>query len=685
MQFFSSSSFYFSDRGEMEGKRYLNELRILGAEEIKTLANTLIENSRRVQDAIAAVRDGEHTFENTLKALADDQAIMATQGTNCSFPSYVSPNKEIRDASTDANVQLETFQIESEMREDVYHAILKFRDTKPTLDPQAQRLLDKTIEDFERNGLGLPADKREQLMKLKKRIAELCINFQKNINEDTTALEFTKEELEGLPEDFLENLKKSEDGQRLVVTLKYPELFPVMRQARRAQTRTRLEFAESTQCMDQNIPILEEVIRLRHEAAQLLGFETHADYILKIRMAKNSRNVVNFLSDLRQKLIPFGERELQTLLNLKRAEKAKQGDEASFDGRINAWDFRYYHRLLLETEYQVNDDLIKEYFPIDVVTKALLDIYQRVLGLRFEEVKDVVVWHEDVRMFGVYDLETDAFMGHFYLDLHPREGKYTHAAAFPLQPTYIKPDATRQYPSAAMVANFTKPGKDRPSLLKHNEVVTYFHEFGHIMHNICSTVNYSRFSGTSVERDFVEAPSQMLENWCWEKEILALLSGHFKDPSKHLPEDVVEKMVAAKNVDTGLLNLRQIFFGTFDNVVHSSASADTTTLWKTLKKEVSLVETTPGTNGAATFGHLVGGYDAQYYGYLYSEVFSADMFSVFKEQGILDGAVGRRYRDLILARGGSVDSFDSLVQFLGREPTQEAFLHHLGLLPPKDH
>lgn len=661
-------------------KKYLNELRFLTPEEIAALAEKIIADSTKVQDAVAALQDGEHTFANTVKALANDELISDTLAANCYFPSYVSTDKATRDASTEANKKIEAFGIESNMREDVYQSLLKYKAKGEQLGPVDQRLLDKQLETFERNGLGLPKEEREKLKALKKRMSELCIQFQQNINEDKTSREFTKEELAGMPDDFIESLGKSEDGQKYVVTLKYPEVFPLLQKAINEETRKTMEFADSTQCMKENAPILEEVIKLRHQAAQLLGFPTHADYILKIRMAKSVQNVLEFENGLKDKLIPFGLKEKEKLLKLKEEEKKELGH--SFDGEINAWDFRYYHRLLLEKEYEVNDDEIKEYFPIEVVTKALLEIYQEILGFRFEEVEKPYVWHEDVQLFSVCDKDSNDFIGHFYLDLYPRDGKYTHAAAFPLQPTGIKSDGSRQHPAAAMVANFSKPGKDRPSLLKHSEVVTYFHEFGHIMHNICSTVTYSRFAGTSVERDFVEAPSQMLENWCWEKDILYRLSGHYKDNSKHLPDNLLSKMVAAKNVNTGLLNLRQIFFGLYDQTIHSQPETDTAALWHKLKTEVSLVGSTPGTNPSASFGHLAGGYDAQYYGYLYSEVFSADMFSRFKKEGILSPKVGKEYREVILSRGGSVDSITSLVEFLGREPTQEAFLEHLGLTEP---
>jgi len=281
-----------------------------------------------------------------------------------------------------------------------------------------------------------------------------------------------------------------------------------------------------------------------------------------------------------------------------------------------------------------------------------------------------------VKQFEVYS--ENKFIGHFYLDLHPRDGKYGHAAEFDLLKGCISLEG-RQYPAAAMVANFTKPTDTKPSLLKFDEVVTFFHEFGHVMHELCTTAQYFRFSGTNVERDFVEAPSQMLENWCYEAEVLKRISGHYQDLSKPLPDDLRQKLIRAKNVNEALKNRRQLHFGTFDMLVHSTdQKVDTAALWSKCCDEIALTPSQPGSNGAASFGHIVGGYSAGYYGYLWSKVYSSDMFQRFKNEGVLNSKTGRAYRDLILAQGGTRDAMDYLIEFLGRPPTQDAFLVEIG-------
>jgi len=355
-----------------------------------------------------------------------------------------------------------------------------------------------------------------------------------------------------------------------------------------------------------------------------------------------------------------------------------------FDNKINAWDFQYYHRVLLEKQYNVNEEEIKEYFPTPRVISETLAIYQEILNLVFTQVIGAKVWHPDVTLYEVTDKITKEKLGEFYLDLHPRDGKYTHAAVFPLQPDCLLPNGKRQTSVNAMLCNFSKPSGtgDKPSLLRHGEFVTFFHEFGHVMHGICSQVNISRFAGTRVFRDFVEAPSQMLENWCWEKDILRRVSKHYKT-EQPLPDTLIDGMVAAKNANSGLLNLRQVFYGVFDQEIHTQPKINSAEIFGRLKKEITLTENTPGTNGAASFGHMVGGYDASYYGYLWSEVFSADMYSVFKKNGIMSLDIGKQYRNKILQPGGSIDADIILRDFLGREPNQDAFLEHIGLTATK--
>jgi len=662
-----------------EGINFSYDYRQVKPEELASDAKKLIEDCKAVYDAVAGVDPSKVTFENTILPLLEVDRDSYGRGIALQLPAMVALDKDLRDASSEAEKLLDEFSVEMAMRKDVFDSILAFSktDEAKSLSPEHQRYLEKAVTDGKRNGLHLSEEAREEIKNVKKRISELGISFNKNLNEDTTFLMLEEAELTGVPEDLVKSFEKDPETGKLKVTMKYPHFFPVTRKCNNPNTRLTMEKTYQSRCMKENTEILEEIVTLRQKEAKLLGYENHAAYIQEVRMAKDPATVKSFLGELGVKLKPLWEEEQKVLLQMKEAEAKELGFE--FSGKLDFWDFRYYMAMVEEKQYAVDQEKLKEYFPMEVVTAGMMDIYQKILGLKFTKLEDVEVWHEDVEMWKVDDLQSGENIGFFYLDLYPRDGKYGHACMMQLQPGCLDKDGKRQKSVVVMLTNFSKPTKDKPSLLDHKEVETYFHEFGHVMHGICSKTNTSRFFGTNVERDFVEAPSQMLENWVWQEESLRLMSRHYKDGTP-LPKEMLDKLVASKNANAGGFNLRQVFLATFDQRLHTMNTApDTAQLVRDIYKEIVGIDTIPGTNFAAIFGHLVG-YDAQYYGYLWSEVYSQDMFaSRFAKEGVMNPKTGLDYRNMILGPGGSLDGQELLKNFLGREPSQEAFLRDKGL------
>jgi Zn-dependent oligopeptidase len=322
-----------------------------------------------------------------------------------------------------------------------------------------------------------------------------------------------------------------------------------------------------------------------------------------------------FLDDLESKLRPVGDKDLETLLAMKKKEHQEKG--YPFDGQFYLWDYRYYDRKFIEQTLDLDDMLVKEYFPVSVVVPTILEIYQSLLSVQFKEIKNASTWHPEVQAFEVWEKDAkDAsdFVGYCYLDLFPRANKYSHAAVWPILSGFTKPDGSRSYPLTAMVANLAKPTPDKPALMRHDDVVTFFHEMGHVFHGLLSRTKYSRFHGTSVARDFVEAPSQMLENWCWEPKVLEQMSSHY-ETKKPLSPELIEKIIKSRYVNVGLFYLRQLFFAKFDLKVHTDQEPeDYTNLWNDLREKISLVKYDKALPGQASFGHITGGYDAGYYG-----------------------------------------------------------------------
>jgi thimet oligopeptidase len=537
---------------------------------------------------------------------------------------------------------------------------------------EEKRLSVELLRRFEQNGLKLSDTDLEKFKDLSKKLESLKTLFAKNLNEDTSFVTFTKEELKGVPESFLSGLKKDAQG-RFIVTTKEPDYRRVIQNATLSDTRKKMQFANYNRQTEANTPLLEKAILLRQEIAHLLGYKTWADYNIHGRMAKDSKEVLSFLNSFRRKLSVRKKKDLAALLAMKR-ETDPQAQQ------LDSWDLSYFDYQLKKRAYSIDDEEIRPYFPADRAVQKLFEIYSTLFGIELKEVSGAQVWSPDVKLYEIRNKGKPDVIAYFYADFFPREGKYGHAAAFQLITGRKDRDGSYRKPIASIVSNFSAPQGKKPSLLNHDELETLFHEFGHIMHQTLTRARFAFLSGTDVAQDFVEAPSQMLENWVWERSILKEISGHYQDPKKKLPDTLIDKLIAAWDFDRAYFYTRQLWFALTDMKYHTTdGPVDSTRVMNDMHQELLGVEMLPGTHFQAGFGHLMGGYDAGYYGYLWSEVFAEDMFTRFKGKSLLSPKVGGEYRRWILEKGRMEDPKVLLRKFLGRPANNKAFFKKLGI------
>ncbi|MBF6599126.1 MAG: Zn-dependent oligopeptidase [Dehalococcoidia bacterium] len=623
--------------------------------------------------AIVAVPAEARTFGSTLVALEAAADHVGQAAGQYAFMAYVAADDALRETAREWEQRLDKYGVELAFREDLYNAVKEFAATPEAgaLEGEERRLLDRTLRDYRRNGFGLPRQQREQVQALMNRLVELGTDFRKAIDDWDDGIVVAREELAGMPDRWIAALTTvDEDGTtKYRVSLDYPEIMPFMDNGESEELRRELFLKNQNKGGEGNVAVLEEAIRVRAEIAALLGYESWAAYVIEKRMAKRPEHVERFLVDLQAKL------DAKAALDQPALAAAKLAHAGSAE--VHVWDWWFYTNFLLKTEYAVDDFEVAHYFPLDRCIEGLFLVTQELLGIRYERAQDAPVWHEDVQAFDIFEAGGAAPFARFYMDLYPRPNKFGHAAAFPLRTGRLLPDGSYQQPASAIVANFTKPTPDAPSLLRHSEVVTLFHEFGHILHQTLTRARFAEFAGSSTERDFVEAPSQMLEHWVWDRDVLRRFARHH-ETDEPLPDALLDAMIRAKNVSSGIASLRQMFFARLDLRLHSAAfDGDSTRAVRELYP-VTGFPYPPGTHFQSGFGHLFG-YDAGYYGYLWSRVFGDDMFTRFEAAGVLDRATGVAYRRTILERGGSVDGDVLVRDFLGREPNSDAFLRELGL------
>lgn len=644
----------------------------LTGEQIMKSCDTLLLKLKERLDQLIQLKTEDPSFASTFGELENAGADFMEGLSPLTFLKSVATDTSIRKASEQCATKSSSALIDFYNRKDLYQVLKKAESglAKKHLSTAEQRLISETMKEFKLNGLDLAEQPFQKFQDLQKELSRLKIEFQSHLNDNKDAAEMTEVEMVGIPDSVKSRFKKLPNGS-YQIPAKATFYSAFMENAADANARKKMASVYENREAKANTELLKKIIQIRREIANLAGFKDWADYSTYNRMAKTGKNAWNFLQDLKGKLSRPYAKDQQELLAFKRT----LDPQAKI---LNPWDVGYLSYQLKKKKYDVDGELVREYFPADFVVAKVLEIYSKILGVRFQALPQAKTWHPSVQLFEIRDAATDKVQAYFYTDLYPREGKYGHAAAFSIR---IGREINGEYrsPVSAIVANFTPPTSDKPSLLSHGEVETFFHEFGHIMHQTLTRVPFASLAGTSVARDFVEAPSQMLENWVWQPEILKFISAHYKDSSKKIPDELIQNMIRAQKFNQAVAYTRQLFFGIYDLTLHRSPrDLDVTETYKKIYREVVKLEPLDDTHFPANFGHLMG-YSAGYYGYLWSEVFAFDMFTSFENGKLLSPEVGARYRAEILEKGGMQDADQLLKNFLGRKPNSDAFFRYLGI------
>jgi len=620
-------------------------------------------------DAVAAIAPKDRNFDNTALAFETINADLMDETTPLTFMGYVSTNADTRAEGSECEDKVGEFGIEITTRKDLYNAL---KDQTPR-NAAESRLLTETLKGFERNGLKLPDDQLAQVKVLEQKLTQLQSQYMANLNNDATTVELTESELAGVPADYKSGLKKTADGARYIVTTRESDAGSFLANASNSEARRKWLLAYNNRGGKANTDLLEQAISLRQQIAKLMGYTTWADYRTQGRMAMDAKTVLGFLNGLKGKLAQRDRDDIAGLLKFKKELDPKATE-------VDAWDISYLQNQIKKRDYSLDEEKIREYFPADVVISGMFSVYSQLLGVHYTEITGAPVWSPDVKLYRVNDNKDDRLIGYFYTDFVPRPYKYGHAAAFPQIGGRVLSNGSYSLPVSAIVANLAAPANGKPSLLSHDDVETIFHEFGHIMHMTLTRAPYESLAGSNVAQDFVEAPSQMLENWVWDAEVLNRISGHYLDHTQKLPADLLQKMIAARDFDQGYFYTRQLMLALTDMDYHTAdGPVDSAAIYDRNYEEMIGVKSIAGGHFAGSFGHLMGGYDAGYYGYLWSLVYATDMFTRFQAGGLLSPQVGADYRRVILENGNMKDAIDLLSEFLGRNPNSDAFFKKLHI------
>lgn len=627
------------------------------------------------------------TFENTIVALEESGDMLS----RIQYCFYNLLNAETNDEMD--NIAGEISPEETEHTNVIYQDATLFArvkaiyDKKETLNLtiEEKKLLEETYESFENMGATLPADKQKEFSELSKQLSVLTLQFQQNVLKSTNEYKLKVADvaqLSGLPQAILDAAKeeaKKDTFEGYVFTLKAPSYVPFMKYADNRELRKTIYLAynsRSTSGDSNNIEVLRKITETRLKIANLLGYKCHADKILRHRMAENKENVYKLLEELLAAYKPTALKEVEAVKNFAASYSIPV---AKTD--FQPWDWSYYSEKLREKEYSINDEQIKPYLELENVKKGVFGLATRLYGLQFVKNDKIEVYHPEVEAFDVIDKD-GKYLAVLYTDFHPREGKSGGAWMTEFKPQWIEKDGTNSRPHISIVMNFTRPTENEPSLLTFDELTTFLHEFGHSIHGMVANSRFASLSGTNVYRDFVELPSQLMENWALEKEYLDSFAKHYKTGEK-IPAELIEKIRRAANFNTGYFTLRQLSFGYLDMAWHTLETpytGDVKQFEENAWAKTQLLNSVPSSLMSANFTHIFsGGYSAGYYGYKWAEVLDADAFAVFKEEGIFNQQTAERFRREVLEKGGSEHPMTLYKRFRGQEPTIDALLKRNGV------
>ena len=652
----------------------------LQKDDILPMVDCVIKQAQEKIDGLIQIPSSERTFSNTAKVL--DELVSISNVTIfqriCEALELLNPDKDMRDVAHDASIKIQQFLIESvATNKRLYNAFMEYaaeQKENEDLSDEQRYFLNDTIDSFKREGLHLSDEQLEKVTLLQNDLFVLSAHFERAIAEDNRVITVTREELQGLSDSFITSLTQTEDGL-YTLGVDYPTYFRVMEQCAVEDTRKKLLHAFSNRAYPDNDTALKAIIEKRDQLARMLGYEDFSHYNIDGQMAHSPERVHAFLNNLIERSLIKVAQEKDLL-----TQDIPQSVMLDQNGRFNPWDFAYVEAYYKKKYAAIDEQKVAEYFSMEKTIEALLDIYRQFLSIEFKEIEDTRLWHPDVRIVQVLSKDGVTLLGTLLLDLYPRSGKYSHAAHTTIIPSTITENGDHIPEVSIVIANFTKSTDTQPSLLKRDEVRTFFHEFGHALHAVLGRTTVASLSGTHTKTDFVELPSQMLEEWLWDKTILKKISSHYIT-GEALPDEMIDKIISLKNLTSGFWVLRQCYLSKlalacFERGEHKDPHVLTKTMYDITT--AAIMGYYPDSHSYASFGHLTG-YGAKYYGYLWSKVFALDIFAEIKKHGLLDPVIGQRYIKEIIGKGGAQDPNELLYNFLEREPNSKAFFADMGL------